>query len=340
MIRIGVIGYGYWGPNLARNLFLPGRARVVSICDLDPARLALAGERYPGIGLTKDFSQLIRAADVDAVAIATPVRSHYELARAALEAGKHILIAKPMSETSAQARILIEAAERRRLTLLVDHTFVYTSAVRRMGEIIRAGELGQFYYYDSTRVNLGLFQPDVSVLWDLAVHDLSILDYTLDARPLAVSVTGVSHIPGSLENLAYITLFLPQGAIAHINVNWLAPIKLRQTLVGGSRKMIVYDDLQPSEKLRIYDRGVTLSPSPSEALEMRIGYRLGDMTAPLLASREALANEAEHFLDCIESGAAPITGGPMALRLIELLEHVTLSMRQWGRLVELRPAAG
>jgi predicted dehydrogenase len=340
MIRIAVIGFGYWGPNLARNLFLPGRSRVVSICDLDPARLAVAGERYPGISLTNDASQAIGSADVDAVVIATAVRSHYELARAALGAGKHVLIAKPMTETSVQARALIEEAERRRLTLLVDHTFVYASAVRRMGEIIRAGELGEFYYYDSTRVNLGLFQPDVSVLWDLAIHDLSILDYALDARPLAVSVTGVSHIQGSPENLAYITLFLPQGAIAHINVNWLAPIKLRQTLVGGSRKMIVYDDLQPSEKLRVYDKGVTLSASANEALEARIGYRLGDMTAPLLASREPLANEAEHFLDCIETGAAPITGGAMALRLIELLERATLSMGQRGRLVEVRPASG
>jgi predicted dehydrogenase len=340
MIGIAVIGFGYWGPNLTRNLFIPGRSRVVSVCDLDPAKLAIAAERYPGLRTTNGALEAIQSPDVDAVVIATPVRSHFEIALAALCAGKHVLISKPMTETSDQAKRLIEEAERRRLVLLVDHTFVYTSAVRRMGEIIRAGELGEFYYYDSMRVNLGLFQPDVSVLWDLAIHDLSILDYVLDARPLAVSVTGVGHFQGMLENLAYITLFLPQGAIAHINVNWLAPIKLRQTLIGGSRKMIVYDELDPSEKLRIYDKGVTLTPSASEALEMRIGYRLGDMTAPLLASREPLANEVEHFLDCIQAGAAPITGGPMALRLIELLEYATLSMRQRGRLIEIAPSAG
>ena len=335
MIRVGVIGFGYWGPNLARNLFIADRSRVVAICDFDPARLAWAGGRYGGLRTTSQARELIHATDIDAIVIATPVRDHFDMALEALRAGKHLLVTKPLTGSSVQAKILIEEAERRRLVMLVDHTFVYTSAVQRLAEIVRAGELGTFYYYDSIRANLGLFQPDVSVLWDLAIHDLSILDYAFGLRPTAVSVTGISHIKGSPENLAYVTLFLPNDAIAHINVNWLAPIKLRQTLIGGSRTMIVYDEMEPTEKLRIYDKGVTLSPSASERLEMRIGYRLGDMRAPLLASREALANEATHFLDCIEHVKPPITGGPMALRLIELLECATDSMRDRGRLVEL-----
>jgi predicted dehydrogenase len=324
-----------WGPNLARNFAIPGRSQVVAICDQDPAKLRLAAERYPGVSIAQNATEAVQANDVDAVVIATPACSHFEIARAALASGKHVLLAKPMTETSLQARQLIEAAERRRLVLLVDHTFVYTSAVKKMDEIVRSGEIGKLYYYDSMRVNLGGFQPDVNVIWDLALHDFSILDHVFDARPLALSALGVSHIRGAPENMAFITLFLPEGAIAHINVNWLAPIKLRQIIIGGSNKMIFYDELYASEKLRIYDQGVTSAHSADEDLERHIGYRIGDMTAPLLPSREALANEAEHFLDCIETGIAPITGGASALRLIELLEHATMSMRQQGRPVEV-----
>ena len=330
-----MIGFGYWGPNFVRNFFVPGRSQVVAICDLDPTKTGLAAERYPGVRSTNNAIEAIQSADVDAVIIATPARSHFELALAALRAQKHVLISKPMTETSQQAMQLIEEAERRHLILLVDHTFVYTSAVQQMAKIIQAGEIGSLYYYDSIRTNLGRFQPDVSVLWDLALHDLSILDHVLEARPLAISVIGSSHVQGSPESLAFITLFMPQGAIAHINVNWLAPVKLRQTIIAGSNKMIAYDELHPSEKLRIYDRGISLADSTGEALERRVGYRLGDMTSPLLPSREALANEAEHFLDCIEAGADPISGGTAGLRLIELLEHGTTSMRQQGRPVEL-----
>lgn len=339
MIRVAVIGFGYWGPNLARNLSIPDRSEVAVICDVDAARTRLAGTRHPNVRLTASPAEAIQSADIDAVVIATPAQSHFELALGALRAGKHVLVSKPMTETSEQAARLIEEADRRGLVLLVDHTFVYSNAVQHMRAIIRAGEIGELYYYDSMRANLGRFQPDVSVLWDLALHDLSILDYVFDdARPQGISVIGAHHVAGSPENLAFITLFLPKGAIAHINVNWLAPVKLRQTLIAGSRKMIAYDELHPSEKLRIYDRGVQLANAEDETIERQIGYRLGDMTAPLLPTGEALANEASHFLDCIEKRAKPITAGADALRLIELLEHATTSMRQQGRLVEL-PAA-
>jgi predicted dehydrogenase len=333
LIRVAVIGFGYWGPNLARNLSIAGRSRVAAVCDVEPAKLKLARECYPQAGTFESAAQTIESADVDAVVIATPARSHFDLALCALRANKHVLLSKPMVETSQQAIQLIEEAERRGLVLLVDHTFIYTSAVQRMRQLFRTGEIGDLCYYDSMRMNLGGFQPDVSVLWDLALHDLSILDYVFDARPLGVSVIGTSDAAGLPESLAFVTLFLPQRAIAHINVNWLAPVKLRQTRIVGSNKMIVYDEMETSEKLRIYER---LAPiySDDERLERRIGYRVGQMTAPPLATREALANEAEHFLECIEIGTAPITSGASALRLITLLECADRSMRQRGRVIE------
>jgi predicted dehydrogenase len=330
MIKIGVIGLGYWGPNLVRTLTVPGRSRVTMACDIDAAAAARLAERHPDLKTTTRVDELLAGAEIDAVAIATPVRSHYELAMAALRAGKHVLVEKPITETSEQARRLIDEAGRRGAVLMVDHTFVYTGAVRRIRDIVRSGDLGQIYYYDSIRVNLGLFQRDVNVLWDLAIHDLSILDYVLDARPTAISAVGTKHVAGSPENIAYLSLFLAGGAVAHINVNWLAPVKVRQTLIGGSRKMIVFDDLQPSEKLRIYDKGITVRESPGEIHQLLIGYRTGDMWAPQLPTREALVAEAEHFIDCIETGGAPVTDGAMGLRLLEILEHATLSMSQQG----------
>jgi predicted dehydrogenase len=332
MIKIGVVGLGYWGPNLVRSLSVPGRSRVTMACDLDAAALARIADRYPDLRVTSHFEELLGASEIDAVAIATPVRSHYELASAVLRAGKHVLVEKPITENSDQARRLIAEAERRGLVLMVDHTFIYTGAVQRIFDIVRAGDIGKVYYYDSIRVNLGLFQHDVNVLWDLAIHDLSILDYVISARPVAISAVGKSHIGGSPENVAYLSLFLSDGAVAHINVNWLAPVKVRQTLIGGSEKMIVYDDLQPSEKLRIYDKGVTLRECDlaTELHEIRIGYRTGDMWAPHLSPREALLVEAEHFVNCIEAGLAPLTDGAMGLRLVETLEHATTSMRRQG----------
>lgn len=330
MIKVGVIGFGYWGPNLVRNFSIPGKCQVATIVDLDQEKLRRAAERFPGIQLESDIEALWRDTRIDAVAIATPVRSHFSLAEAALKAGKHVFVEKPMTETSEQGQRLIELASAKGRVLMVDHTFVYTPAVQRIRELIQSGELGQIYYYDSLRINLGLFQHDVNVLWDLAVHDLSILDYVLDSRPHAVSATGIGHVPGAPENVAYLSLFLPNNVVAHINVNWLAPVKVRQTLIGGSKKMIVFDDLEPSEKLRIYDRGITLGERPEQLYQTLVGYRMGDMWAPNLPVTEALHTEAMHFLDCIENQKTPITDGEMGLRLVRILELATQSMRQNG----------
>ena len=337
MIRIGVIGYGYWGPNLVRNFAEAKGSRMVRICDARAERLALAAKRYPGVQIGEDPSELIRATDVDAVVIATPVSSHFPLALEALRAGKHVLVEKPLASTSAQALQLIDEAERRRLTLLVDHTFVYTGAVRQIRERVDSGSLGDIYYYDSVRVNLGLFQHDMNVLWDLAVHDLSIMDYVLRSRPCAVSATGVSHIPGEPENVAYLTLFFETSLIAHVHVNWLAPVKVRRTLIGGASKMIVYDDLEPSEKVKIYDKGITVTNRPEDVYAMLISYRTGDMHAPQLQTAEALETEANHFLRCIEGREVPISGGEAGLQVVSLLEAASSSLKQRGRPVEIKP---
>jgi len=330
MITFGVIGFGYWGPNLVRNFTIPGRSQVAVIADRDAAKLARAAERFPGTATTLDVEDIWSNPAIDAVAIATPVRSHFELAEAALKAGKHVLVEKPMTETVEQGEHLVDLAAAQKKILMVDHTFIYTPAVQRIRQLVRSGEIGQVYYYDSLRVNLGLFQHDVNVVWDLAVHDLAILDYVLDARPLAVSAVGVSHVPGACENVAYVSLFMPGDAVAHINVNWLAPVKVRQTLIAGSKKMIVFDDLEPSEKLKVYDRGVTLNDDPESLYRTLVSYRTGDMWAPNLPVTEALHTEALHFLACIEGRETPITGGDMGLRIVRVLELATQSMKQRG----------
>lgn len=333
MIGIGIIGYGYWGPNLVRNFAETPGANVVAVADLDPKKLETVQRRYPAVKITADFKELLTDPSIDAIAIATPVSSHFELGMAALKAGKHLWLEKPMAETSLQARKLVDEAERRGLVLIVDHTFIYTGAVRKMAEIIKAGELGRIYYYDSIRVNLGLFQRDVNVISDLAVHDFSILDYLLNEHPVAVSASGMNHFPGTPENLAYITLFYDSGIIAHANVSWLAPVKVRQILVGGSKKMITYDDLEPSEKIKIYDKGVSFTDNPEQIYQMRVGYRMGDMWAPRLNATEALRVEGEHFVDCIEHSKVPETSGHLGLRVVELIEAASSSMGGKGETV-------
>ncbi len=336
MVKIGVIGYGYWGPNLVRNFAEINGGTIAAVADLDPKKLELVKRRFPAIKTTTNFQELLTDPEIDAIAIATPVNTHFELGMAALKAGKHLWLEKPMTETSLQARMLVDEANKRKLVLIVDHTFIYTGAVRKMGELIKSGEMGRVYYYDSTRVNLGLFQRDVSVISDLAVHDFSILDYLLGEHPVAVSASGTNHFPGTPENLAYITLFYESGTIAHTNVSWLAPVKVRQILLGGSKKMITYDDLEPSEKVKIYDKGISFTDDPKQIHEMRVGYRTGDMWAPKLDGSEALRIEGEHFVDCIVNGKTPLTDGSLGLRVVELIEAATSSMRGRGETVHVR----
>ncbi|KQW39108.1 oxidoreductase [Rhizobacter sp. Root404] len=333
VINIGIIGYGYWGPNLVRNFAETRGATVAAVADLDTEKLAIVNRRFPAVKTTTDYRELLADPAIDAIAIATPVSTHFELGLAALRAGKHLWLEKPMTETSQQARQLVDEAEKRQLVLIVDHTFIYTGAVAKMAEIIQASELGRIYYYDSIRVNLGLFQRDVSVISDLAVHDFSILDHLLDEHPVAVSASGTNHFPGTPENLAYVTLFYESGTIAHANVSWLAPVKVRQILIGGSKKMITYDDLEPSEKIKVYDKGVDFTDDPQKIHEMRVGYRTGDMWAPRLAVSEALGVEGLHFIDCIENRKVPKTDGQLGLRVVELIEAASKSMRAKGETV-------
>lgn len=334
-LNIGVIGYGYWGPNLVRNFAEIPSVKVKTISDYKPELLAKVKKRYPSMEITTDYQEILADKTIDAVVIATPVSSHFDLAMAALKAGKHVLVEKPMTVTSDQALDLVEEAERRNLVLMVDHTFVYTGAVRKIKELMANNSLGDIYYYDSVRVNLGLFQRDVNVLWDLAVHDLAIMDYVLQLKPYAVMATGKRHFPGGLENIAYLTLFFNNNLIAHIHVNWLAPVKVRHTLIGGSQKMIVYNDLDPSEKVKVYDKGISLNNNTQEPYQMLIGYRTGDMCAPKLEMTEALLTEALHFIDCIEKGERPVTDGEAGLRIVKILEAATKSMEKQGQMVEI-----
>jgi predicted dehydrogenase len=335
MIRVGVIGYGYWGPNIVRNFMEAPGTTVGAVSELRSERLDQVRARYPSMKTTTNPSELFADPEIDAISIVTPVATHFELALQALQADKHVLVEKPLAATSEQGIQLIEEAQRRNRVLMVDHTFVYTGAVRKIREIVASNTLGDVYYYDSVRVNLGLFQRDVNVIWDLAVHDLSIMDYVLPVKPVAVSATGISHIPGKPENVAYMTLFFQNRQIAHIHVNWLAPVKVRRTLIGGSEKMIVYDDLEPSEKVKVYDRGVTLFPESEAAYELLVSYRSGDMWAPRLDATEGLRTEALHFIDCIENNKRPETDGQAGLRIVRILEAAEKSLRARGQLVEI-----
>jgi predicted dehydrogenase len=337
-VGVGVAGYGYWGPNLVRNFSLTPGARIVAVSDLSANRLADVQAHYPAIKTTPCYEDMLLDPEIDAVAIATPVSSHFRLAMQALEAGKHVLVEKPLALNSAQASLLVDEAERRGLVLMVDHTFVYHGAVRKIRELVESGQVGRLNYFDSTRVNLGLFQRDVDVLWDLAVHDLSIMDYVIGESPNAVAATGAAHVPGQPVNIAYLTCFFADSLIAHINVNWLAPVKVRRTLLGGDRQMIVYDDLEPSEKVKVYDRGITLGDGPSGPdgpYEMFVGYRTGDMWAPKVSGAEALSVETQHFVDCIKNQQTPISDGRAGLRIVRILEAATLSLKQGGCPVQL-----
>ena len=335
MLRLGVIGCGYWGPNLIRNFSEIPDASVVSICDLDPERLHPIQEQYPALTTTTDAASLIARTDIDAVAIATPVSTHFDLAFRALRAGKHVLVEKPLTASSEQAMRLIDEATARNLVLMVDHTFVYSGTVRTVRDLIANDGVGDITYYDAVRVNLGLFRHDVNVLWDLAVHDLSIMDFLLEQRPCAVSATGARHVTGQTENIAYVTVFFENNLIAHVHANWLAPVKIRHTLLGGTKKMIVCNDLELVEKVKVYDSGIDLSDDPADTRRLRIGYRIGAMHAPSVDVTEALRVEALHFVRCVSGAEVPITDGHAGLRVIRILEAATSSIAERGKPVEL-----
>jgi predicted dehydrogenase len=333
VVRVGVVGYGYWGPNIVRNLSALDRCDVVAVCDKNAKALKRAKKTYPGVHLTTDFSEVLESPEVDAVAIVTPVWTHFELARAALKNGKHVFVEKPFTSNSAQAEQLIELAARKNLRLMVDHTFLFSGAVRKMRELVDAGTLGPLYYFDSTRVNLGLFQHDVSVVWDLAPHDLSIMNHLIDATPEAVVATGGNHL-NDLADMAFITVYFPGKITAHINVNWLSPVKVRTTLIGGRDKMLVWNDLEPDEKIKVYDKGVDIS-SGQGLYDLLVSYRSGDVWAPKVDSTEALKLELEYFLDCIIDNQSPENGGEAGLRVVRLLEAAEQSLKDRGRIIAL-----
>jgi predicted dehydrogenase len=335
MVGIGVIGYGYWGPNLVRNFSQISGARMLAVCDQRPERRAQVSQVFPSIQTYGDVDEMLRNPNIHAVAIATPVSSHYPLALRALQAGKHVFVEKPFTTTSRDGEHLVEEAEKRRLTLMVDHTFIYTSAVRKIKELISTGALGSLYYYDSVRINLGLLQSDVNVLWDLAVHDLSIMDYLLETGPTAVAATGMAHVPGRPENMAYLTCFFRNNLMAHFHVNWMAPVKVRQTMIGGSEKMVVYDDIEMSEKIKVYDKGIIINNADSAVYQRHVGYRTGDMWAPRLDNVEALSIEADHFIACINSGQRPLSDGQAGLRVVRILEAASQSIASRGQPVDI-----
>lgn len=339
MVNIGVIGYGYWGPNLVRNFMECSGAKVAAVSDGSQERLALAGRRAPGVKLFASGTDLIRDPEIDAVVIATPVPTHFELAAEALRSGKHVFVEKPLAASAEQARRLVDLAAKHDRRLMTGHVFVYAGAVKKIGELIGQGDLGKLLYYDSVRINLGLFQSGLDVMWDLAVHDLAILDHIWKSTPVAVSATGMKHFPGQAEDIAYLTVYYSDNSIAHVHVNWLAPMKIRRTLIGGSRKMVVYDDVEGAEKVKVYDKGVSMAEPPEALYQMRVNYRAGDMFAPLLDNSEALRGEALEFIDSIERGRRPLTDGEAGLRVVELLAAATESLRNRGGVVDLKVEA-
>ena len=331
MIRFGVIGYGYWGPNIVRNLRSLDSVQIVAICDKSAAALRRVKQAYPDVHVTSDVTDLLSAPDIDAIAVITPVWTHFELAKSALRNGKHVFVEKPFTSTSSQAEELIELAERRNLRIMVDHTFLFTGAVKKIRQLIDDNTLGKLYYYDSTRVNLGLFQHDVNVLWDLAPHDLSIVDYLIGEGPEAIVATGETHLNG-LTDIAFVTMYFPNNVIAHINVNWLSPVKVRTTLIGGEKKMLVWNDLEADEKIKVYDKGVQMA-SREGLYEMLVSYRTGDMWAPKIEATEALKAELAYFVDCIQNGETPFNDGIAGLRVVRMLEAAEESFSRKGEAV-------
>jgi predicted dehydrogenase len=332
-VNLGVVGLGYWGPNLVRNFSEVDNCRVAMACDSDETRLKPIKRRYPYIEVTMRYKDLVDAKDIDAIAIATPVVSHYELARQALEKGKHVLVEKPLCANVKEAEGLIEIAQSNGKILMVDHTFLYTGSVKKAKELISKGGIGELYYFDSVRINLGLFRPDVNVIWDLAPHDISIAQYLINEEPISVSVLGRDFDNNKIACIAYMTLRYKSGIIAHIHVSWLSPVKIRRIIIGGSKRMIIYDDVEPTEKIKVYDSGIEFDYEKENPLQPT--YRLGDINLPRLDQREALLVEAEHFVDCILKGKKPLTDATFGLDVVKVLEAGDISLREGGREVNL-----
>jgi len=333
MIKIGVVGYGYWGPRVTRNFNDLNDCEVAVVCDKSPELLRRAKQAYPGAQVTDDLSDALCSTYVDAVAVVTPVWTHFELAKTALNNGKHVFVEKPFTSNAEQAEELIDLADKKRLQIMVDHTFLFTGAVRKIRQLMDEGTLGKLYYYDSTRVNLGLFQHDINVIWDLAPHDLSIMDHLIQSEPDTVIATGQTHLNG-FEDLAYITIYFKDSMIAHINVNWLSPVKVRTTLIGGEKKMLVWNDLDADEKIKVYDKGVTITSGQS-VYDLLVSYRSGDMWAPRVEQAEALTTEAKYFLDCVANNQRPFNDGQAGLRVVRLLEAADMSLKERGKPVYL-----
>jgi predicted dehydrogenase len=334
MVKIGIIGLGYWGPNILRNFSSIDGVKVVAVCDKNPDVYNRILSMMNGVRIETSPESLVKSIDIDAVAIVTPVSTHYELSKMALENGKHVFVEKPLTLNSSQAEELIELADTKKLKLMVDHTFIFTGAVQKIKQLIECGEVGSIYYYDSIRVNLGLIQHDVNVIWDLAPHDFSIMSYIIKDQPVAISAWGSSHV-NRREDIAYITVHYATNIIAHISVNWLSPVKVRTTLIGGERKMLVWNDLNADEKIKIYDKGVEIKNTQG-IYDLLINYRTGDMWAPKVDQVEALKYECMHFIDSIENDKQPVNSGENGLSVVKMLEACDQSIKHEGRPVELK----
>ena len=334
-INVGVIGYGYWGPNIVRNFFGSSSCTVKMVADGRPERLNLLSKVFPSILGVKDAEEIINNRELDAVVIATPVFTHFELAKRVLLAGKHVLIEKPMTSSVKEADELISLAEQKGLTLMADHTFLYTGAVQKMKEIIESKAIGTPLYFDSSRINLGLFQPDINVLWDLAPHDISILSYLITENPESINATGISHTRNKIENIAYLTVNYNSSFIAHFTCSWSSPVKVRQTLIGGDIKMILYNDLEPSEKVRVYDTGYD-HKTEEDKTRIMVDYRTGDVHIPKLSTKEALAGVADDFIQSIIQKKSPLSNAILGRSVVKILEASQESIKHFGKEVKIK----
>lgn len=335
MIRVGIIGYGYWGPNLVRNFMDVEGCAVTHICDLDIKKLEIAKKKYPSIHITNSIDEIFENSEIDAIVIATPVSTHYDLASKALESNKHILVEKPLTDNVKQAQILGKKANDKNKILMIDHTYLYTPAIQKIKELIDSNSLGEIQYIDSTRINLGLFQTDVNVMWDLAVHDIAICCYLLNEKPVSVQAVGISHTKNELENIAYITLNYKSQKLIHFNCSWISPVKIRHMLIGGDKKMIVFNDLETTEKIKIYDSSYANKINPENRGQILTDYRIGDIFIPKIEQIEGLRNMAEDFINSIQSNKEPISNFDLALDIVKILESAQKSIKSNGVVVEI-----